>query len=750
LTGSSLAPAAQITDVRPLTDEWVVVTFREGKVMHHGLGQKRSEEKVVGKPIDRDLLLDPSRYSVRSGQSARAIAGIGLKSKGTDFAWMVESWENGRAVNRNPDHVKTHWVYVKMPTRMVAGKRYALNIRLGENAGVKAFRFDPMKVRSEAVHVNAIGYAPDAPAKYAYLYHWMGDRGGLDLKPWVGRKFWLVDEKTGKKAFEGKIRFRKGATNVETQQTNDTPNANFQGADVYECDFSAFRGSGNFVVAVEKLGCSFPFAVNADAYRPAFVTIARGLYHNRSGIELRAPYTKFPRPAPHHPVLTPDWRGKLQYSTLSVLDYGNESSDRATLEPTLKGPLEAWGWYQDAGDWDSYPSHLRVAQELLLAYELNPKAFTDGELNIPESGNGVPDILDEAAWLPRFCHRLRHELLRKKYGTGGLGLRVAGDAFGSDGEGKPSWKDTDRIYVASGEDPLSTFTYAGAAAHLARCLKLAGKKDPEGVDWEREALECFEWGKGNTPERHEAETRSARSYAAAALYHLTGDQQFLEEFDRATPDLGASTMLTDRNGPGVYLLCLANASGPAAKKAQDTLRFTADSFAESANRRALRWGGDWGFPMLVGQQTTPLVMPLAVAAQAFRSDAARAKRYRSVLYTTADYFLGTNSLNMVWSTGLGPRHPEQVFHMDAWYNTRGGVPHPGIIPYGPWRKDKAEGDGPWDKDWPNKTVYPAIDLWPGAERYFDNRCAPMTGEFTVHQNTGPAAALYGILCAPRR
>ena len=41
---------------------------------------------------------------------------------------------------------------------------------------------------------------------------------------------------------------------------------------------------------------------------------------------------------------------------------------------------------------DSYYTHLRVAQELLLAYEMAPQNLTDGELNIPESGNGVPDI----------------------------------------------------------------------------------------------------------------------------------------------------------------------------------------------------------------------------------------------------------------------------------------------------------------------------------------------------------------------
>ena len=42
--------------------------------------------------------------------------------------------------------------------------------------------------------------------------------------------------------------------------------------------------------------------------------------------------------------------------------------------------------------------------------------------------------------------------------------------------------------------------------------------------------------------------------------------------------------------------------------------FTADVIAvDVAGKRALRWGGNWYMPMLIGQQTTPLVLQLAVA-----------------------------------------------------------------------------------------------------------------------------------------
>ena len=82
----------------------------------------------------------------------------------------------------------------------------------------------------------------------------------------------------------------------------------------------------------------------------------------------------------------------------------------------------------------------------------------------------------------------------------------------------------------------------------------------------------------------------------------------------------------------------------------------------------------------------------------------------------------------------------------AWYNGTGRF-HPGIVPYGPWVKQKEEGQGPWDHDWANKSAYPAIAQWPGAERWFANRCSPLNSEFTIHQTIAPSAAMYGILCA---
>jgi hypothetical protein len=765
--------ASDLADVRPLTDRVLMLHFRDGRVIHHRRGEPRTAEKVITDPLDVAVASRPSSYwfaSVDDASYRAAVhpASVARKTKGTDFAWFVDRWAGDHAENDRPDYVAEHWIYLELASPMKQGRTYTVRTAgLARNGAEWRVTFDAARSRSEAVHVNTIGYAPSAPAKFAYLYHWMGDRGSLDVRPYVGKPFHVVDDRSGRAVFSGAVRFRKARENQETYHKADSPpDGNFLGADVCECDFSSFRTPGVYRVAIDGVGCSWPFRIDRDVYRPVFRAVARALYHNRSGIALKKPYTEFERPAPHNPRLTPGFAGKLRYTRVRWQEWGSEGGDAAKLMAESPGALEdTWGWYQDAGDWDSYYTHLRIAQELLLVYEMGPRKFTDGELNIPESGNGAPDILDEAAWLPRFCRRLRAELLAKKWGTGGIGLRVAGDAFGgdegttADGKkvGRGSWEDTDRIWMVSGEDPWSTYRYAGVAAHLAYCYGLAGvRRDPEGVDWAKEARECYAWARAHTrpgdEQRDGGSLKWPRSYAAACLFRLTGESEYERQFAADVASVKVDTPLWDEVGYGPFVYALGG--GRAARdpallaRMRAAILATADEcLVTTPDRRALRWGGSFSMPMLVGQQTTPLILPGIVGFALTRQTAPeQARRYLSAIYTTCDYFLGANSLNQTWITGIGPRSPTQVFHMDAWYNGKGKF-HPGLIPYGPWRKARDRGQGPWDLDWANKSVYPPIDAWPGNERWFSNRCCPATCEFTVHQNLGPAAAVYGFLCA---
>jgi endoglucanase len=750
-----------------LTDQIIMVSIVEGHVIHHQRGQKRGESHVELTQLDTTAAMKPDSWSVRSEGDTRFAKGLTpehvyRKSKGIDFAWMVQGWDqvNNRTKNTDPDHAKQHWIYLRLPMAMTAGKTYVIDGSAVPHVGTLTLTYDPQVSRSEAVHVNVLGYVPDV-SKFAYVYHWGGDLGSLDLSGLKGKSFSLIDQKTKKAVFTSDVHYRAPADQVETIQ-HDTPKQNYINAEVWDCDFTAFTTPGSYVVSVEGVGCSFPFTIAADVYREAFVTTTRGLYHNRSGIALTKPYTEYERPAPANPLVTPGFAGKLVYTSSRCTSWSNgdhSEKDKPAVEAGIKGPIDVWGWYQDAGDWDGYTAHLNVATTLLFTYEMAPKNFSDGELNIPESGNKVPDIIDEAAWLPRFCHRLRHAMLDKGYGTGGIGLRVCGDFFGGDekkdGTTQGSWEDT-RQYIVSGEDQVSTFRYAGAAAHLAYALQLAGVKDPEGIDWMAEAKASYDWAMANNFKEHEKEVATNRRYAAAALFRMTGDKAYEEQFakDCAEWKMGSELWWEDPYGAWVY--CLGNSATDAKRDTELLARMRAIVLKSCEIRaidvpakRALRWGGGWDMPMLVGQQTTPWIMDGMIGYSLLRTeDPAKAQLFRNGVATTADYFLGTNALNMTWVTGLGVRHVNQVFHMDAWYNGK-SEPHPGIVPYGPWRGDDGPGQGPWDAKWPNSSVYPAISEWPGNERWFDNRNCPLGSEFTIHQTTCWSAATYGWLCGTK-
>lgn len=230
--------AVQVVDITPIHDRMVCLHLNEGSVEHHKRGQKRSDEKVIIFPLDLIKASEKASYSFTS-KDDRAFQTevnpiiVGRKSKGTDFAWFADSWENGRAVNKRPDHTKEHWIYLTLPKAMKPGATYVLYAPNVTGAHKPQIKFTFGEERSEAVHVNLLGYVPSAPQKFGYLYHWAGDQGGVDFSRYVDKKFALIDE-SGKERFSGAVKFRMPKTQQETLQLNDSkPYGNFLNADVY-------------------------------------------------------------------------------------------------------------------------------------------------------------------------------------------------------------------------------------------------------------------------------------------------------------------------------------------------------------------------------------------------------------------------------------------------------------------------------------------------------------------------------------
>jgi endoglucanase len=152
---------------------------------------------------------------------------------------------------------------------------------------------------------------------------------------------------------------------------------------VWQVDITDLEKPGTYTIAVGE-HVSDPFTIAAHPYERALVAGLKSFYFQRTRTALVEPYAV--------------WEGD-RYTRAGVSHAHDDVGWDLDTYPkkTKRWKLEA-GWH-DAGNFDMYvPSTAPTAQSLMLAYEWAPTAFPDKQLDIPESGNGVPDILDETKW----------------------------------------------------------------------------------------------------------------------------------------------------------------------------------------------------------------------------------------------------------------------------------------------------------------------------------------------------------------
>ena len=738
------AAASDLVRVYPVTDRIIALHFDDGYIdysPHDRPGGTHREVIIVEDSLDTALADLLTSYLISSEDDARYAGGLrperlGRKSKTVE----TPTWPPA------PDpkaYVYEHQVYLVLPHALEQGRPYTIRLAegLAANRDAVTFTFDAFALRSEAVHVNQVGYAPEAPVKAGYVFHFMGSLGNADFSAYEGRPCYLADTTTSEKVFTGALAFHHA--NAPDNLHGDY----WINSDVWACDFSGFSRPGVYYLVVEGVGRSFPFEIREDVYREPYYVSLRGFYHQRSGPARTEPYSAWPKPVDHMPGVNGH---RVLYSNFRWMDAENQDAIFKEIEAqaTATEMPDAWGGWFDAGDFDRHPEHLMVVDQLLLAYLFHPDAFRDGDLNLPESGNGIPDLLDEARFEVDF-------FLRLKGPTGGIsgGLETTGHP-----NDFPSWMDPYETWYQYGEEPLASFWTASAAAQLAVALKQAGR--PEfAAGYLTEAEGAYTWAQANLQpdelDRRRSDSRTMRDLrmqAAVWLFALTGEAGYHDQF-RA--DNRIATAATPLFQDGAYnqmyaVWAYTLIDRPEVDRAlQDRLRQAAlryaDELVAAAEKRPLPVANRWDFPTVVGGLTTPRLDPLIAGHYLARNDPDRARTYLGYLYTSADYFLGANPLNMTWMTGIGDRSPRQILHMDAWYDGR-AEPVPGIVPYGPEHPRFTWGwSGSWTTGEHYKSAQPGHEAWPLAELWFDSRYPVMSAEFTIWQTMGYTALLYGYL-----
>jgi len=139
---------------------------------------------------------------------------------------------------------------------------------------------------------------------------------------------------------------------------------------VWRGDFSALTSNGKYLIRIDETHWSFPFSVDAHIYHRLFQLSSRFYYLQRCGISIND-------------------------SHLDLFHHACHTHDGFLL--SSNAPVQSCGGWHDAGDYGKYAATTTITVALMLTlYELWPERFYDGQLQIPESGNGRADLLDEA------------------------------------------------------------------------------------------------------------------------------------------------------------------------------------------------------------------------------------------------------------------------------------------------------------------------------------------------------------------
>ncbi len=598
-----------------------------------------------------------------------------------------------------------HYAFLRFQSPLKSGTEYSLENPLGESIN---FYYDEEENISGAIKLNQLGYSTDAGKKYAYVGAWLGTLGALDFSRLDQKLFSICEKETGKTAYRGILSRRIADPAYKT----GTP---FTGEDVYEINFSNFNKEGEYYIHIPTVGKSHTFTIGEDAIGEAFYVHAKGLYHKRCGIAKESPYTEwhsgkchlltyksnFPPNNRHYTVDAKRDSGFFDEEGNSVAVSQFKLIDTLQTDEVIEGVCGGW---HDAADYDRRPYHYEVVNALLAVYLMKPENFVDEQLNIPESGDGIPDIINEAIW--------GMDVWRKaQLDTGAVGGWIEATSHPA------NWDpgiDSQRYYL-SAATMESSMQYAAHASMLALVLKKAGENNLSDL-YLKSSQKAYEYGINpqnrfeatymypveeqvdgkkvlkKAPYRYKESSVVPSDFlfkAAFNLYLLTSEQEYLQEIKKREKDVQKNIAeISWRNTALFYseFLLFGNNIDNWFKKLHQTYR---ERVLKTAHER-LDWlnnnypyripwyPADHGY---VSYMSWGNFHPLRnasffVAAYELTGE----KIYRDAVYLCNDWHNGANPFGQTMTSGLGISYP--VKFLDLQSHTDGIAEYVlGITPY---------------------------------------------------------------------
>jgi endoglucanase len=501
------------------------------------------------------------------------------------------------------------------------------------------------------VRVNQVGYLPNGP-KHATVV-----TDATEAMPWQ----------------------LKNAAGAVVKSGTTTPRGAdaASGQNVHTADFSGFKTAGTGYTLVADGETSHPFDISGAVYKQLRSDSLQFFYIQRSGIAIDGGLVgeQYARPAGHLGV-APNTGDTDVPCQPGVCDYRLD----------VRG-----GWY-DAGDHGKYVVNGGIATAQLLgtwerAKAVNGgKALGDGTLRVPERGNRLPDILDEARWELEFMMRMQvpagqplagmaHHKIHDQNWTG-LPLQPEDDPQPRELH-PPSTAATlnlaataaqcARLYApydrAFANKCLTAATTAYAAAKAHPAIFASGADGTGGGAYsDDDVSDEFYW-------------------AAAELYLTSGKKAYRDDVTASPHHTGNVFTTTGFNWPATAALGrLDLATVPNGLPAADQKRIRQSVTTAADTYLATLAAEPYGLPMAGSPNNyfwgsnSNIINNLIVIATAY--DLSGDKKYQTGAVQGMDYIFGRNALNHSYVTGWGERSPQNQHSRIFGHQLDASLPNP--------------------------------------------------------------------------
>ena len=760
---STDAFASKLVWLKVVDKDYIMVQFKDGDInfVDDGLGTlaftgehqtANNYRTLYGTALNTTNAVATANWTIKSttdanfGTTGQHPSNCYRKSKMNGMGEM--DWGSGDWIYQ---YTMEHTIYMQLPYPLTQGNTYTVEVNANTNSDTpsKTLNFDIFNSPSEAVHTNLVGYLNDDSVKAVDLYLWMGRSGNAnpgdanvarDYSSFVGKKVYIYNVDTSVAQEVNTVSFWKASANEMIYH-------NLTASNVWKADFTGFNTPGTYRVAIEGVGCSENFEIKADAYFEPFRVSTLGYFYMRIGQETNYPGMPVPRRPLYIPSVSPT-NTRVYITTMSPIHASwnsipNDKWDNpANWDPYKTGAQNnnAIGGHSDAADWDRHLGHISNIYDMLLPYFLTDGKLNDDNLQIVESGNGIPDILDEARNEVDFWLRLRD-----------------GDGY-SHGLTNPTGSGGNAFYQA-GNTPIAAWASAANASMLANCFMIAGLDSLKDT-YTTAAVTAYNYASALPDQMLDAsqdvgngsiKSRDLKMMAAAFLYNLTGDtvyENMVNTLSYATTN--TSTILDSSKNQlyasAGYLKTRRTVNYPAlaGRMKASIINEAKNKETNYSNARPTRRASDND----TGWFKTTQQVQRSIVAHAIADSPSDRELFENAIILEADWGLGRNSFNTIImttaSTNLASKRSIEQAYTTGRDDGSPGV-HPGYTPYlntEDWSSSGMVGNRPSVLA---AMCYPAYSGWPKIEGSFNTRYVWAHSECTPQQSMRGKQALYGYL-----